>query len=275
MSWIDRITVFCFAASYAVAFGLELLFLFRRMAILRMLGLGVGMAGLVAHTLFLLVQPIQLSSPFGSLVFLGWILAVFYCYGSVHHRRVAWALFVLPVVLSLTVLAYFSPHGNEDRNSSQVWIVFFTDGANLWGVVHGILVLLAAVGVCVGFVASVMYLVQAARLRAKVLPGHGVTTLSLERLQTMNRRALTWAFPLLALGLIIIMALGLNYPQPMQYWSNVKLVGLWLVFAILLYLRYVAQPRGRNVAVWTIIAFALLLVSLVSPQHPFVYGGMP
>src|SRR5262249_2486984 len=145
MSWIDRITVFCFAASYAVAFGLELLFLFRRMPILRMLALGVGMAGLLAHTLFLLVRPIQLRSPYGSLVFLGWILAVFYCYGSVHHRRVAWALFVLPVVLGLTVLAYFSPHGNEDRNSSQVWIVFFTDGVNLWGVVHGILVLLAAV----------------------------------------------------------------------------------------------------------------------------------
>ena len=39
---------------------------------------------------------------------------------------------------------------------------------------HGFLVLLAAVGVCVGFIASVMYLVQLQRLRAKVPPGQGM-----------------------------------------------------------------------------------------------------
>src|SRR5262249_19877299 len=102
---LDRITVFCFGASYAVALVLELLHLRRPGAAQRGLGLCFGLAGLVAQTLFLIVQRPALSSPFGSLVFLAWILAVFYLYGSLHHRRLAWGVFVLPVVLGLVVLA--------------------------------------------------------------------------------------------------------------------------------------------------------------------------
>ena len=60
--------------------------------------------------------------------------------------------------------------------------------------------LLAAVGVCVGFLASVMYLVQAQRLRAKIPPGEGMRLLSLERLEAMNRHAINLAFPLLTAG---------------------------------------------------------------------------
>jgi ABC-type transport system involved in cytochrome c biogenesis permease subunit len=278
MPGIDRITVFCFAASYAVAFAFELLFQIRRVPILRVLSLGFGLAGLLAHTLFILVQPLLLSSPFGSLLFLGWILSVFYCYGTLHHRRVAWGLFVLPLVLGLTLLADFSPRGSSDHNSDHLWDLFSAAGPRFWGQVHGVLVLLAAVGVCVAFVASVMYLVQAWRLRAKVLPGRGMRMLSLERLEDMNRRALTWAFPLLTAGLIVGVALGLHHYEPLVNWDNLKLVslaGLWLVFAILLYLRYATHARGRRVAIWTIVAFGLLLLSLASPIHPFVAGGAP
>ena len=44
----------------------------------------------------------------------------------------------------------------------------------LWIGIHSGLLILAAVGICVGFVASVMYLVQAYRLKAKMLPGEGL-----------------------------------------------------------------------------------------------------
>src|SRR5262249_56124815 len=84
-------------------------------------------------------------------------------------------------------------------------------GGERFGVVlHAALVLLAAVGVCVGFVASVMYLVQVRRLKAKVPPGRGVRLLSLERLEEMNRRAVVLAFPLLTAGLLVGLALMLQ-----------------------------------------------------------------
>src|SRR5579862_3984454 len=161
---LDRITTFCFGASYAVALMLELFQLRRPGRVQRAVGLAFGLAGLIAQTLFLVVQRPTLASPLGSLVFLAWILAVFYLYGSLHHRRLAWGVFVLPVVIGLVVLAALF-----DRPEIES-----LPGEQFWGIVHGTLLLLAGVGICVGFVASVMYLVQARRLRSKVLPGKGL-----------------------------------------------------------------------------------------------------
>jgi ABC-type transport system involved in cytochrome c biogenesis permease subunit len=133
------------------------------------------------------------------------------------------------------------------------------------------------VGVCVSFVASLMYLVQVHRLRAKVSPGRGMKLLSLERLEEMYRRAIILAFPLLTAGLLVGLALMFHGSETPQDWTNPKVVstiGLWLVFVILLYLRYGAQVRGRRLALLTFLAFALLLFTLVS-AHPTVAGGGP
>src|SRR5205823_6185599 len=101
--------------------------------------------------------------------------------------------FVLPVVFGLVVLASVFNRPTLEP----------LPGEQLWGLIHGTLLLLAGVGVCVGFVASVMYLVQARRLRSKMLPGKGVRLLSLERLEEMNRRAIILAFPLLTAGMLV------------------------------------------------------------------------
>ena len=48
--------------------------------------------------------------PVGWMLILAWVLAVFYLYGSIHHRRLAWGVFVLPLVLGLVGLsALFGP----------------------------------------------------------------------------------------------------------------------------------------------------------------------
>ncbi len=272
---LGKITAFCFAASYAVALILELLHLVRPRPILRVLSLGFGGAGLLAHTVYVVVNPLPLETAYGSLVFLAWVLAVFYLYGSLHHRRVAWGLFVLPLVLGLVALAQIFHAPSGPRPPEVSWELFALHGKHFWPVLHGILLLLAAVGVCVGFVASVMYLVQVRRLRAKVPPGRGVRLLSLERLESMNRRAILLAFPLLTAGLLVGLGLLLhNGERAVGYVRILSVVGLWLVFAILLYLRYRVHARGRQVALLTIVAFVLLLASLVS-IHPFAPGGTP
>jgi ABC-type transport system involved in cytochrome c biogenesis permease subunit len=183
-------------------------------------------------------------------------------------------LFVLPVVLGLVVLAELS-HGPGPRPAANSWEFFSLEGKHFWPILHGALLLLAAVGVCVGFVASVMYLVQVHRLRAKMLPGQGVRLPSLERLESMNRRAIVLSFPLLTAGLLLgLVLLGRTGEPAVGYGRILSLAGLWVVFAILLYLRYWAHARGRQVALLTIFAFALLLFSLVT-VHPFAPGGAP
>lgn len=271
----DRITLFCFGASYAVALALELLQLLWPRAVQRLLMLLFAGAGLLAHTLFLAVQRPPLRDPYGSLLFLAWILAVFYLYGSIHHRRLAWGVFVLPVLLGLIILAALS--GRPLDSASQSWNLFSLEGEAFWGILHVAFFILAAVGICVAFVASVMYLVQAARLKAKALPRQGLRLLSLERLEKMNRRAITWAFPLLTAGLLIGTVQMLYEGAPVNAWTDPRIMTtmlLWLVFAMVLYLRYGYHLRGRGVALLTIMAFCLLLLTLIT-QHSFPPGGAP
>jgi ABC-type transport system involved in cytochrome c biogenesis permease subunit len=274
---VDRITIFCFGASYTVALVLELVQLLGPRAVPRLLALAFGGAGLLAHTLYLLVRPLSLSSQVGSLLFLAWILAVFYLYGSIHHRRLAWGVFVLPLVLALTALG---SRETLSPSSEPGWLpdVDALRGERFWGLLHGTLLLLAAAGVCVGFLASVMYLVQASRLRAKIPPGQGLRLLSLERLEEMNRRAIILAFPLLTAGVLIgiVLILQAGTDSPLN-WTDPKILStavLWLVFAILLYLRYGFHLRGRRVALLTIAAFFLLLFTLAT-SHTSMPGGGP
>jgi ABC-type transport system involved in cytochrome c biogenesis permease subunit len=272
---LDRITLFCFEASYAVALILELLQLVRPRLVLRFLALGFGSAGLLAHTLYLAVQRPPLAEPFGTILFLAWILAVFYLYGTVHHRQNAWAVFVLPLVLLLVAVAGATPAGSVERPWLPDWDAM--RGERFWGIVHGGLVLLAAVGGSVGCVASIMYLLQARQLRAKMVPEEGLRLLSLERLEEMNRRAINLAFPLLTAGLLVGIALMLQRDDPLSDWAAPKIVGtlaVWFAFGVLLYLRYGAHLPGRRLAFGTIIAFVLLLFTLAA-THPLVQGAAP
>jgi ABC-type transport system involved in cytochrome c biogenesis permease subunit len=269
---IEGISRFCFAASYLVALLMELLQLFWPRPLHRIVGLAFGAAGLFAQTAYLLVHQPSPATAVGSLLLLAWVIAIFYLYGTIHYRKTSWAVFVLPLILTLLALAELpSASSPEGWNISRFWNHF-------WGVLHGVLLLLASVGVTVGFIASTMYLVQARRLQQKRIPNaDGLRLLSLERLETMNRRAINFAFPLLTAGLLVGLVLMLGLPQSPSSWLSPKIVGtagLWIVFIILLYLRYGAHLPARRLALVTIAAFMILLVTLVA-AHPFAQPSLP
>lgn len=275
---MEKVTLLCFGASYAVALALELLQLVWPGRAQRLLRTAFAGAGLLAHSIFLAVQQPSLSSRFGSLLLLSWILAVFYLYGAIHYKRLAWGIFVLPLVLGLVALAWvFGSQAGLGPAWTEGWMEG-TDWNRFWGVLHGVLVLLSAVGICVGFVASVMYLVQTRRLKEKKLPGQGLRLLSLERLEEMNRNAVNLAFPLLTAGVVVGAALMGQEGAGVWLRGDPRVVGalgLWLVFAVLLYLRYGAHVKGRQLALLTIVAFGLMLLTLASPAHRFGPGGGP
>jgi ABC-type transport system involved in cytochrome c biogenesis permease subunit len=261
------VTHVCFGLSYLLAFTLEVVGQARPGRVIRLAGLAAGAAGLTAHTIFLIAHHPNPATAYGALVLLAWVLAVFYLYGSIHHRSQAWGLFVLPVVLILSWLS-FAFYRTADEPDS--WF----SGEHVWGAIHGMLVLAASVGITVGFLASVMFLVQARRLRMKRNPLGGLRLLSLERLETMNRRAINLAFPLLTVGLLLgairVPAAGM----PETSWTDPKIlstIGLWVVALLLLYLRYRAHLPARRLAVVTIATFGLMLVTLVV-AHPFAAG---
>jgi ABC-type transport system involved in cytochrome c biogenesis permease subunit len=206
------------------------------------------------------------------MLFLAWILAVFYLFGSLHYQRLAWGIFVLPVVLGLVALGILGAHLDPLKGERPKQL-FLIDNVLSFQAAHAAVLLLATVGLTVGFIASLMYLYQAHRLKTKQLPRKGARMLSLERLEMMNRRAVVLAFPLLTLGLLI--GVVLMVVEQIQGWTDPRVLSafvLWAAFAVLLYLRFGAHLRGRQIAVWTIVTFCLLLCCLTL-SHPVGQGG--
>ncbi len=254
---LEGISIFCFVASYSVALGLEGLRLLRPANLWRWLACTTAGAGLLAHTFYLGYHGRPLSGGPSSLLFLSWILAIFYLYGSIHHRHQAWGVFVLPVVLGLAAAAWLARQPDEAITNTPPEL-------KVWAWLHFALLLLGAVGLCVGFIASVMYLVQVRKLKHKQGPNEGLRLLSLERLEAMSRRGVNLAFPLLTGGLLI--GAMLLWSTEQLSWLDPKVLStgaLWLVVMALLYLRYALHLRGRKVALWTIAAFAFLVVTFL------------
>jgi len=263
----------CFGLSYLVALLLELGRLARPARAWRATGLAFGIVGLAAHTFYIVVHKPDPATPSGSLLLLAWVLALFYLYGTIHYAKQAWAVFVLPVVILLVTLSYAL--SRPDTTSASLGVPTWVSGERFWPSFHGTLILLATVGVSVGFLASVMYLVQARRMRNKVNPGQVVPLLNLERLETMNRRALNIAFPLLSAGLLLGSLLLRHNHGLTDNWLSPKVLstaGLWVVFLVLTYLRYGTSVPPRRLALLSIAAFALMLVAL-GTAHPFATGG--
>jgi ABC-type transport system involved in cytochrome c biogenesis permease subunit len=267
---LDRITIFCFAASYAVALLLELWNLRRPGTVKRCLIYVATGAGLFAHTFYLAYHALPTQGQSSTLLLLSWVLAVFYLFGTIHHRKLAWGVFALPVVLGLVLVAWLL--GTEEAGTTAT----AADQRQLWTWLHLGTLVLGAVGLCVGFVASVMYLVQSWKLKHKSPPGEGLKLLSLERLEAMNRRAIDLAFPLFTVGLLIGVILLANTRE--LSWSDPKVIAtglLWVVFALLLYVRHGLHVRGRRVALGTILTFGLMLVAFAVEHWPGSAGGGP
>ena len=198
---LEGISRFCFAASYAVALGLELVALARPRPLLRLTGLAFGAAGLFAHTAFLLYHRPTYAAAYGSLLLLAWVLAVFYLYGSLHHRHLAWGR-VRPAAWSSDSLAWRVRSACLPDRTSRAVLVDRCGRALLGRRPRRP----AAPG-------RRRRLRRLPRQRHVPRPGppaaarsaarRRLQLLSLERLETMNRRAINLAFPLLTAGLLV------------------------------------------------------------------------
>ena len=139
MSFISGISVFCFAASYAVALVLELTRMFFRSGVRGALMLGFAGAGLVAHTLFLgyraaTASGAPLSSAFDWYLLGAWALVVVYLYLTWYHPKTSIGLFLLPLVLALLGLSQFADQQPFPQSRA----------GQVWGMIHGIFLLLGS-----------------------------------------------------------------------------------------------------------------------------------
>lgn len=274
LSTLQGVSHTCFGLSYLLALVLELSRLRWSTSTLRTAGLLAGALGLLTHSAYLAIHHPSPATPYGSILLLAWVLAIFSFYGSLHHARQAWSVFVLPVVVGLVVLSLVLASGTDLTETTSVEVPAWLVGEKFWGAVHGLLLLGAAVGLSVAFLASTMYLVQARRLRTKANP-LDLKMLSLERLEAMSRRAVNLAFPLLTAGVLLGMLMLNREPLSALLTPSLRVLGsygLVLVLGMLMYMRYAVHVSGRRLAIWSILAFALL-VGVLMAAHPFVEGA--
>ena len=147
----------------------------------------------------------------------------------------------------------------------------------MWGTIHGAFLLLGTVTVMIGFVAGLMYLMQAVRLKRKHLSSGGIQLPSLETLEHVNGRVVLASALMVGVGFlagIILNLIGgktqLPWTDPVV-WSSGLMLG-WLVAAALFNALYKPARHGRKVAYLTVANFVFLVISLgmlllVNTQH--------
>jgi ABC-type transport system involved in cytochrome c biogenesis permease subunit len=272
---ISRISIVCFAASYAVVLAMELSRLLFRSGVRGAIMVGFAAAGLLAHTLYLAHRAAEalgppLSSERDWCLVAAWLLVAFYLYLVYYHPQKSFGVFLLPMALGLIAAGRYL--GDERP--------FARDPASqVWGAIHGTAFALTTVAVLVGFAAGLMYLRQARRLKLKLSPGRGLRLPSLEWLQRVNARALVFSIIVLAVGVLSGAVLNLiratdetgrlPWRDPLVLGSGTMLV--WLAAAALWGRVWQPAAAGRKVAYLTLVSFVLLVglvaLLLLNTQH--------
>ncbi|QDT51126.1 cytochrome c biogenesis protein CcsA [Symmachiella dynata] len=263
-----NVGIYCFLASYLVAFVLEATRLWGRSKANRLFVLLFAAAGLCAHTIYLLVRsratnlPPLVGSQQDWMLVLAWLMVLFYLVFTFLDETSAWGVFILPVVLLVVAATYLVGDAPKPLLASQ---------QNL-KMVHAGLLVIGIGGVTIGFVIGMMYLVQHRRLKRKHGQTTGLSMPSLARLARWNRLCVMLSFPLLTAGMLTGVGLGLyskRTPEPVQFLDPV-IIGygvVWLVMAVLFGWLLRAKPAaGKQVAWMTIWGCGFLLLTIVGLQ---------
>ena len=229
---LSGISIFCFAASYALALLLEAGRPLARNRLPQRSAWILALAGFIAHTLFLghranISQASPLSSPFDWYLLAAWTLAGLYVVLTLSRPSMALGIFLLPAVLLLIVVAQFA--------SQEPFAV--DRASRFWGNIHGTCLLLGTVTVILGFLAGLMYLLQSYRLKHKLPLSTGFRLPSLEWLQRLNGRALLASVLLIGCGFLSGVILNLiRHRHDSDYvpWSDPLVVITGVMFLYLL-----------------------------------------
>ena len=273
LDWLYKISITCFAASYLVVFGLEVSRVFFQAGLRKYIRLGFAAAGLFAHTVYLIMQGkleldatgIWLSSWSGWSLAAAWLMALAYFWISVRQSKSVIGLFLLPVVMILIAVG-IRLDGGAAFSVGRV--------KSIWSMVHSSTLLLGTAIVALGFVFGVVYLIQASRLKRKIVASKLFRLPSLEWLQRSSEVSLIASTLLLGGGLISGIALNLvnqaahaevstgtiAWSDPVVWSSGVLF--LWLLSAALFNVFYQPARQGRKVAYLVMTSFLFLVLEL-------------
>jgi hypothetical protein len=266
--WLTRISLSCFALSYLIALLLEISRLFYRVSVRSIVIFAMMLLGIFAHTLFLWDKfqtdfsgGTPLASWYDWCLVISLALAVTYTIVALQRVRHSVGIFFLPVILGLILFAV-SIEGRQPFSAQ--------DRGNLWGMTHGIGTTAGTISMAIAFTTGLMYLVQASRLKRKLLPQAGFRLPSLEWLQVCNRRSLFLATGLIMIGLFSGIIMNVQFKNELKNivpWNNPGVISslillVWLIIVSVFEILYRPARQGRKIAYLTMASFLFLIMVL-------------
>lgn len=200
-----------------------------------------------------------------SLSFFAWCLVGTFLLFDLRYRLAVMGAFLSPLALALMLLS--STASMEPRQLNPIL-------DSWWFPIHVSLAFLGNAVFAVAFIAGVMYLLQERMVKNKKFSGLFFRLPSLETLDSINYRCLSWGFPLMTMG-IVSGAVWANSAwgsywrwDPKETWALIT----WFLYAALLHGRLAIGWRGRRAAILAIVGFLCLLFTFLGVN--FLLSGL-
>ncbi|MBI4391249.1 MAG: cytochrome c biogenesis protein CcsA [candidate division NC10 bacterium] len=222
-------------------------------------GARLTVAGVLLHTLTVILQTVELGRPplgnlgealsFSALALALLSLATEFRFGN----RLVGA-FLLPLVAVFTGAAALLPREVARAAAGNAWI---------W--IHVTLVMLGSAAFAFIFGVGLMYLLQERQLKAKAPVSLAFRLPPLEVLDRLAYEALWLGFPLLTVGILLGSLQAQHLWGTYWVWGTKETWSLltWLIYGLLLLARLNAGMRGRKAAILSIVGFAAVLLTFL------------
>jgi len=180
------------------------------------------------------------------------------------YRTTSPGIFLFPLVFLLTFVSTLA------RQPLQFDSPVVRSG---WVVAHIALIFAGYAALFLSFAASLLYLVQERALKSKRQSAVTSRLPSLQTVDDISYKALLWGFPFMTLGLIAgAVVAQASFGASYFYDPKVLLsLGMWVVYVVLLYVRWNSAWRGRRAAYMASFALVAALSAWVANYFSAVH----
>lgn len=215
--------------------------------------------GFAIHTISIIYRyvtagHIPITNAHEATSFFSWCIVLIFFILQFRYRVTLLSSFIMPVVFVLMLSSSMLPR--EIKPLSPVL-------QSYWLGIHTVLAFLGNAAFALAFGIGSMYLVQEHYVKSKQLGGLFERLPSLQTLDEINYRLITFGFPMLTLAIITgalwaESAWGSYWNwDPREVWSLIT----WFIYAIILHARLAAGWRGRRAALLSILGFLTILIA--------------
>jgi cytochrome c-type biogenesis protein CcsB len=252
--YITLALYFCATVSY-------LIYLYNPSENLGKLCRRIIIAGFAVHIAFTLDRYLEeghtpITNLHESLSFFSMTVVGVFLFFERRFKMLVLGSFVTPVAFILMALSSLFPTAMTPLNPAL---------KSKWLVIHTVVAFLGYASFAVAFGAAIIYLLQERFLKKKKLGGLFQKLPSLNTLDEINYRCMTFGFPLLTVAIIsgaiwAETAWGTYWSwDPKETWSLIT----WFIYAALLHGRLTTGWRGKRAAILAIIGFFFMLFTFL------------